>query len=149
MMRIGIRHGKDFFSGLILVSFGGITVLESLRYEMGSAARMQAGYFPCILGGILSLLGLTLVFRSFVIRGEPVKALAYRPLIMVTASVIAFAFLLESWGLIIATMALVFLCSLGRREFRLGEVFLLYICLIVLSTGLFVFGLGVTLKITP
>ncbi|MBI5967538.1 MAG: tripartite tricarboxylate transporter TctB family protein [Deltaproteobacteria bacterium] len=148
-MKIKIRSLKDFYSGVVFIVFGLIALVMSRSYAMGSAMRMGPGYFPKILGSLLILLGLIISFRSLLLTGEGIKKGESRPLIMVLVSVVVFAFLIKPLGLILATLALVVLSCLGWWEFRFREVVLLYIILAVLAVGLFIYGVGLPIKIWP
>lgn len=148
-MEIKIRNGKDFYAGLLFIFFGVGALIESSRYEIGTASRMQAGYFPSILGGALAFFGLLLFSRSFVLKGESVEPFALRPLLLVTLSVLVFGLLLRPLGLVLATLPLVVIGSLAGWKFRLREVVLLYLVLAAMAVGLFVYGLGLTFKVWP
>lgn len=47
----------------MLLLIGGLTVLGSLDYTIGSLARMGPGYFPLAIGVIIMILGLMLFFE--------------------------------------------------------------------------------------
>ena len=60
-----IKNGKDFWAGVMYLGFGIAFVIVSRNYSMGSALRMGPAYFPTWLGGLLTLLGLIIMARSF------------------------------------------------------------------------------------
>ena len=60
-MKVRIRCPRDFFAGVIFLSFGLCAVLVGRDYPMGTALRMGAGYFPFALF-LLLLVGLALFF---------------------------------------------------------------------------------------
>lgn len=60
-----IKNGKDFWAGLMYMGFGIFFMVVARNYTMGSALRMGPAYFPTWLGGLLALLGLVVVVRSF------------------------------------------------------------------------------------
>jgi hypothetical protein len=144
-----IRNSKDFYSGLIFILFGLFVVVVARSYPMGTALRMGPGYFPTLLGAILALLGLVIAVRGLWISGEVLKRGAFRPLLLVLGAVLAFAFLIESLGLVLATLVLVVTSSLAGEEFRLHEVAVLCLALTALAVGLFVYGLGLPFKVWP
>jgi hypothetical protein len=146
---IGIKGKKDFYAGLIFVFFGLFAIVESRGYTLGTAANMGPGYFPRILGGILILFGLILFLRSLWSFDGPLTALALRPVLLVTIAVLAFALLLEPLGIVMATLVLVFISSLGGWQFRLREVAILYLGLVALAVGLFAYGLGLSFRVWP
>ena len=147
-----ILDSKDFYAGLIFILFGIFAILEARRYTLGTAASMGPGYFPRILGGTLILFGLIILVRSLWLSDESLKSLALRPLFLVTIGVLAFAVLLEPLGMVVATLTLISISSLGSWKFRLRELVkmaVLYIGLVVLAAGLFVYGLGLSFRVWP
>lgn len=144
-----IRNRKDFYSGLIFIFFGVLAVLVARNYPTGTALSMGPGYFPTLLGGVLTLLGLIIAARAFWVSGEEVRSLALRPLVFVLGANLAFAVMIRSLGLVLATLALVFVSSLGGWEFRLREVTVLALALMALAVGLFVHGLGLPFDVWP
>ena len=148
-MKIGIRSRKDFGTGLIFVFFGAGAMVMSRHYPMGTVMRMGPGYFPCILGGLLALLGFVIALRALWVRGEAPTPLALRPVALVLGAVLAFALLVHSLGLVLAILALVVMSCPGGLEFRLREVAVLSLVLAALVLGLFVYGLGLPFKLWP
>ena len=86
-----IRYSQDFLSGLFFcgVAIGGIAL--SSRLDLGTPARMAAGFFPMWLSVVLLLLGAVVLFRSFFAASEPVGEVNARPLIAVLAGVVIFS----------------------------------------------------------
>lgn len=148
-MGIKIRSPKDFYSGLVFILFGVLAIALSRDYPMGSAMRMGPGYFPAILGGLLILLGFVIAGRALFVGAEGIKGGAVRPLLMVLGAVVAFAFMVQPLGLVLATLALVVISCLGGWEFRFREMVLLYLMLAALAVGLFIYGVGLQIKVWP
>jgi len=94
-------------------------------------------------------MGFAISLRSLWQSGERIAPWQPRPLLLVTAAVVAFAFLLGPLGLVGAILALVLLAALAGREFRPREVALLYLALTILAVGLFVYGLGLPFRLWP
>ncbi len=149
-MKIEIRKKKDFYAGLVFFLFGGLAVAVARGYPMGTTARMGPGYFPTVLGGILVLLGLVISARSLLgTRGDSVKGWALRPLFFILIGVLAFAFLVDRLGLVLAILVLILLSCLGGEEFRLREAALLFLVLAALSVSIFFYGLQLPFKVWP
>jgi hypothetical protein len=143
------HNPKDFYAGLFFIFFGTATLVISRSYAMGTAIRMGPGYFPTILGGILILLGLAVSARAFFVKGEPIKGGKIRPLLLILISILAFAYLLERVGLVLASFLLIMVSSLGGGEFRFREVLLFYFVLTALAVATFIYGLGLPFKVWP
>ena len=148
-MPLQIRHPKDFYAGLIFIVVGVVALLIGRDYSLGVATRMGPGYFPALLGGLLTLLGLIIALRSLLSDGPGVGHIGLRPLVLILVSMLAFAGLLEPAGLVIATAALIAIGCLGSVESRARDVIILSIALIAVALGLFVYGLGLPMKIWP
>ncbi len=148
-MRIRIRNRKDFYAGLIFIFFGVSAMLVARGYPMGRAARMGPGYFPYLLGGTLALLGLVIAARALWISGEPIKPWALRPLLLVLGAVLAFAFLVQPLGLVLAILALVFISCLAGWEYCLHEAIVLSLVLTALTVVVFFYGLRLPFNVWP
>ncbi len=144
-----IRGPKDFYSGLVFIFFGLLALVMSRSYPMGSAMRMGPGYFPTILGGLLVLLGLIIAVQGLSRVGEETKAWALRPLMMVLAAVGAFAYMIQPLGLMSATLALVVISCLGGSESRIREIAVLYLLVAALVVAIFIYGVGLPIKVWP
>ncbi len=148
-MKVTIRDSKDFFSGLIFLFFGGFAAIGARSYPLGTAARMGPGYFPTVLGGLLALLGAVIMARGLGVSGDPAKGWVLQPLLLVLAGVVAFALSVERLGMVAAVLALTIISCAGGTEFRLREVVALFLVLAALAVGIFVYGLGLPLKVWP
>jgi len=101
-----VSSPKDFWTGLIYVALGAAALWLGRDYTFGSAARMGPGYFPLVLSGILVVLGLVSLARSFIAKGEPVGAIFWKPLVLVLIGCAVFGLLLNPLGLPIALLTL-------------------------------------------
>jgi hypothetical protein len=147
-MRLAVPRSKDFWAGMTFILLGGLALWIGQDYAVGTARRMGPGYFPALLGWILCILGAIVAVRGLAVEGETVPRGALRPF-LVLVGVIAFALLLQSAGLVVATLALIVIGSLGGREFRLLEVAALALALILLAIVVFVWGLGLQFTVWP
>ena len=144
-----VRSPKDFWAGVLYAAFGGAGVfIAAGEYPMGTGARMGPGYFPIVLGVLLLGFGLACLVRAFARAGEPIGAIAWKPLGLVTLATVLFGLLLPSLGLIVALFALALVAAAASRMFRFdlgaaaGLVALVAACAVV-----FVVALGVPLPL--
>ena len=140
-----VSNQKDLCAGLLFVAIGSVAVIAASHYAFGSTMRMGPGYFPVVLGGILIVLGVAIGARALW-SGEvkPLPRVPLRPILLVTLSILAFAFLLERFGLVPAIITAVVVSCLGGHEFKLREVIPLAVFLAVASVLLFYVGLGLS-----
>jgi hypothetical protein len=138
-----IRSQKDFWAGALYAGLGGTALVLARDYGMGTSARMGPAYFPTVLGGLLLLIGAISVARSFVAKGEPIGAIAWKPMVLVTVATILFGALLRPAGLVIALAALILVSAAASVKFRVDwRALALMLALIAFCALVFVKGLG-------
>jgi hypothetical protein len=142
-----IRNTKDFCTGLIYVFFGSSAVLLARDYGMGTALRMGAGYFPTVLGALLTLIGIVSLIRSFITPGSPIGGLAFKGLLLVVGSTLVFGLIIRGAGLAIALPVLVIVSAYASVHFRWGLSLALAAGLTLFCVLVFLKGLGVPLPI--
>jgi hypothetical protein len=140
-------QSKDFWSGVIFVVAGVSAVGFGRNHPMGTAMRMGPAYFPTVLGGLLALIGLIAIVRTFFRTGPPVGHIAYGKLALVTAANMLFALLLRPLGLVGALVLLVVVSAYASRRFRWPITLALAIGLAVGSSIIFVKLLGLPISI--
>ena len=141
-MNADIRNNKDFWAGAMLIAVGATAVVIARDYPFGNASRMGPGYFPSVLGGILTLFGVALLVRGLRSNEQIVGGWSLRALIVLPVSFVLFGFLMDRAGFLPALVVLIFGSAAAGREFKFGEVALLTLVLTALSVGIFIWGLG-------
>lgn len=145
-----IKSPRDFWAGLMFIGFGLFAAVWAYaNYQMGTAVRMGPAYFPVVLGGLLALLGALVLLESLAVEGPPVARFHFRPLILITAASVLYGYIMKPAGLVVATLAVVFISAYGGHEFKWREVVILYVVLIVFSVLVFVKGLTLPFPICP
>lgn len=145
---------KNVLSGFLFIAIALIGLLVSRHYPVGTALRMGTGYVPRLLLWILLLLGGVIAMQGLRERdsGDHEDSdgfVVLRPIVFVTAALVAFGLSIERLGLIVAIVLLMGLGSLASRELRFGEVLLTTAALMALALGIFIFGLGLTIPVWP
>jgi hypothetical protein len=142
-----IRSTKDFWTGLLYIFFGSIAVIVARDYGMGTGVKMGPAYFPTILGGLLAGIGVISVVRSFITPGTPIGAFAFKGLILITVSVVLFAFIVRSAGLVVALPLLVIMSASASARFRWPVALIMAAVLAIFCILVFVQALGIPLPI--
>lgn len=148
-MGIRIRSPRDFCAGLFFLFFGVFTATVARGYPMGTAMRMDAGYFPFVLGVLLAALGAIICVKGLVIRGPRIESVSPRALVLVLAAIGSFGATVEVAGIVVATGLLVMIAAAASPESRPREVVALIAFLLALSVGVFTYGLGLPFKLWP
>jgi hypothetical protein len=147
-----LKSQKDFWSGLMFIVAGIAFAWGATAYNFGSAARPGPGYFPFGLGVLLVILGAIVLLKSLTVDtpdGDPVEKFAWRPIIVITLSLVVFGFVLPKLGMIISLPLLVFMASFAGDEFHPVEVAINAAVLTVGSWAIFIKGLGLTIPLWP
>ncbi len=144
-----VRNPKDFYAGLLFVAIGVVDLVIVRSYPLGTASRMGPGYFPRILGILLVGLGALLSLRGFRSGGEAMSRWQWRPLTIILLSVLIWGLAALKLGLVVASMALVFVSSVASDEFGWKEALLSGAIQAAAMTALFIYGLGIPLPVWP
>jgi hypothetical protein len=147
-----LKSQKDFWSGLMFIVAGIAFAWGATAYNFGSAARPGPGYFPFGLGVLLAILGAIVLLKSLTVDtpdGDPVEKFAWRPIIVITLSLVVFGFVLPKLGMIISLPLLVVMASFAGDEFHPEEVAINAAVLTVGSWLIFIKGLGLTIPLWP
>ncbi len=147
-----IKSQRDFYSGLMFLVVGSLFAWGATSYSMGTSANPGAGYFPLMLGIILAGLGGIVLFKSLTIEaegGDPIGAIAWRPLLVTVASITTFGFLLPRMGLVFTVPLLIFMVSLAGDDFRWKGVLVAAVVLTVFAWAVFVKGLSLVIPMWP
>ena len=142
-----IRSTKDFWTGVLYLFFGVTAILVARDYGMGTGGRMGPAYFPTVLGGLLAVVGVIAVIRSFITAGTPIGAFAFKGLILITVSVVLFAFIVRSAGLVVALPLLVIMSASASARFRWPVALIMAAVLAIFCILVFVQALGIPLPI--
>jgi hypothetical protein len=149
---VKIKSQKDFWSGLMFVATGLGFAAGATNYSFGTSARPGPGYFPFGLGILLAILGALVLFKSLTIEsegGDPVGAIPWRPLGLITLAVVVFGLTLPKLGMIISLPILILIASLAGDEFKLKEVLINIVVLTLGSWAIFIKGLSLVIPLWP
>lgn len=132
---------------MIYIGFGASAIFIARDYVMGTAVRMGPAYFPTILGGLLILIGTISLVRSFIVRGTPIGALAFKGISFVVGSTVVFGLVVRGAGLVVALALLVIISAYGSVRFRWAPTIVMAVGLTIFCVLVFIKGLGVPLPI--
>ena len=141
-MKGGLRDNQDFWSGVMLIAVGMTAVVIARNYPFGTSLRMGPGYFPTVLGSILSLFGLWFLAKAFRSTEKIEPGWSLRALVVIPVSLVLFGILMTHGGFVPALIVLIFGSALASTEFNLIEVVLLTVGLTIGCIAVFIWGLG-------
>lgn len=147
-----IKSQKDFWSGLMFVVAGLGFAWGATEYSFGSSARPGPAYFPFGLGILLTLIGAMVWFASITIEtedGDRIGAIAWKPLLIITLSVVMFGLMLPRLGMVISLPVLVIVAALAGDEFHWKDALINATILTVSSWLIFIKGLSLIIPLWP
>jgi hypothetical protein len=155
-----IKSQKDFFAGLMFLIVGSAFAYFSLKYNVGTGARMGPGYFPRLLGVLLAIFGGIIIFHSLRAKikgGDLIGSFAWKPLCFIIGANLVFGILLgglpsiklPAMGLIAGIYALVFIGSKAGDTYNVKEVFILSTILAIGSYLAFIVLLKLQFPVWP
>ena len=147
-----IKSEKDFWSGLMFLLAGVAFAWGATNYNFGSSARPGPAYFPFGLGVLMAFLGGLILFKALTFEvdgGDKIGNWAWKPLIMVTATVAIFGWTLPHLGMVVALPILVVVAALAGDEFHWKDALISAVVLTAGSWFIFIWGLKLTIPLWP
>ena len=139
----------DLLTAAIFVGVGVLGLWAGRTLDFGSLASMGAGFVPTIICWLLIGIGLWVGLLGLRRGYTPIEPAKLRPILVITASIVGFAFIAAWLGFVAASLFLIVASSLAERETRVVETVLLAIGLSIFGALVFVVGLGVQIKLLP
>jgi len=146
-----IRNQRDFWSGVLFVVTGVLFMILSRQYQFGTAAKMGPGYFPTVLGGIMTVLGLMLMVPAISAKSPEVKIdrIDLKVIGIILLAVAVYAATLPALGFIVSLVLLIFISSMASHEFTWKTTAVSSVVLLVFSYLVFVKGLELQFPFLP
>jgi hypothetical protein len=144
---------RDLWAGIVFAAVGIAALWLGRELTAGTAAEMGEGYVPRAMAlSLVALGGLIAGTAAWRGLGKPearFDGMRWRPILFVTAAVLAFVLSLQPLGLVAAIVASATAANFAGQPLSWRALLAL---VAVLSTGviaLFVWGLGLPLRVLP
>jgi Tripartite tricarboxylate transporter TctB family len=145
-----ISQKRDYYAGGLMMLIGLGAAFESRNYNMGTLFHMGPGFFPLILGIVMTFLGILIAGVAATSEAAPDDQLTlpkpeWIAWLCILAGPFLFIILGSYGGLIPATFACVFVSALGDRTSTLKGALALAAGVTVFGVALFSYLLQVSL----
>ena len=138
-----MRDYRDICGGGFLAILGaGAAFYAMTTLNVGTVARMGPGMFPAAIACILMALGLAVLLPALFRAGEFPRTDA-RSLLMILASILAFALMIRPFGMVPAIIVQTALASFADSKLSLLGIAVLASCVSFSATLIFKIGLGI------
>lgn len=144
-------HGKlpDLLGAGFAIVLGLFVLFESSHYTLGTLRDMGPGYFPRMFSVLLIILGALLALAALLSKdtAERISLPRLGSVIFIGAAFISFALLIDRFGMIPAVFSAVFLSTFASSNVRIGRSLVLSAATACACAALFVFALGLPIKV--
>ena len=149
----GLSKNKDFIAGLMFVAIGAAFWYGAGDYKSGSAARMGPGWFPTVLGAMMTFLGVLIAALGLKNQAKwsATEGIGWtwRPVIILTAAVVLFGFALPTLGMIAAIIMLTFISGVAAHDKEYKSLAMITVIMCIFCAAVFVWGLRLQMKLFP
>ena len=128
---------RNRIAGLVLILVGLFVTLEAVGYGLGQISRLGPGALPFGLGISIAIFGV-LIATVNPDGADTMPVIKWRPVSMILSALLAFALLIDTAGLLIATAALVFISGVADPDHSWRSLLTIYVSLIVFVYIVFV-----------
>jgi putative tricarboxylic transport membrane protein len=144
-----IKSTQEFATGLLFIGVGLAALWIGADYHMGTAQRPGTGVLPRILSWCLIGTGALLWLKALLSEGPGLTRWAWRPVVMVALATVAFALMIDRFGLVVSMLISMTLAALGTPETRWREYTAFALIMVVIGVGMFIYGLRMPIQILP
>ena len=137
----------------MFIVIGIIFWVGATNYQMGSAARMGPGWFPSVLGAIMTFLGV--LIAGIGLKNQAIWAQTegigwtWKPVIILTVAVVLFGFALPTLGMVAAIILLTFLSGMAAHDREYKSLAMITVIMCIFCAAVFVWGLKLQMKLFP
>ncbi|MFD2262126.1 tripartite tricarboxylate transporter TctB family protein [Lacibacterium aquatile] len=147
-----IRAPKEFWSGVLFLFIGVTFFALSFEFPLLQRRGIGAGMFPAVVSGCLMLIGVVIIARGALLKGDEEEAghpIAWKALAAVVIGVVLFGVLIRTAGLLIAVPTLMLLVSPASTKFKIIPAVLLAVFMTGFCWLVFTKGLGLPIPVAP
>lgn len=115
-----IRNHQDFWAGLLFVGAGSVFVIGASGFEVGDSRQPGAGYFPLLLGLLMTVLGGLINFKAVTFEtddGAPIVTTDWSFMLSTFGAVLLAAAFLPVIGLCATVLPMAAVLSVGGGSF--------------------------------
>jgi len=147
-----IKSQRDFWAGVMFVGTGVVFALAARHHPLGDSAEPGPGTITLLLSVVMVILGAIVGFKALTIEaddGDPIGAIAWRPLLAIVSAVVVFAATITRLGLAFAVPLVIVIASLSESRFVWRSVLVNGVVSTLLAWLVFIVGLKLTIPMWP
>ncbi len=142
-----LRSSQDFAAGLFLIFIALFALYLGWKLPMGTLRSMGPGMLPISLAFMVGAGGAALVAMSLTTDGEKLTRWSVRGLFFIVASILVFAYTVQTMGLIVAGPASMLVAMMASEDIKWVEGIIFCVLMTVLCSLMFKTLLGLPIPI--
>lgn len=144
-----MKGPQEIFCGLMFIFVGVIGVVVGWDYPRGTPIRLGTGVFPALLSWGLIIIGAIVFVQGAITSGPAVGRIAWRPVTLIALAASAFAVLIETGGLLAATLVMMIIAAFAGDDHSVKEFSIFSVIMLIMAWFLFIFILDMPIKVFP
>jgi hypothetical protein len=143
------RALKDLLAGGIFIGFGlAFAIGAATSYEIGTTLRMGPGYFPLLVGGLLTVLGGLIVAKGFIAgEGAELGSIPWKAAVLILGAFVVFGATVRGLGLIPSLFITVLMAAFAGQRTSIVAPVAIAVGLTILSILIFIVALQLRLPL--
>jgi hypothetical protein len=142
------RAAADLLCGAIFIAFGLFFGVLAVTYDVGTPFQMGPGFFPLVLGTILTLLGVLIAVSGLFNEEEtPLGVVPWRAIVLLPLAFIFFGLTVRNLGVVLSLLVTTLLATYASQRTGVIEGMLIAAGLTVASVLIFIVGLQLRLPL--
>ena len=140
---------KNLGAGITFLAIAGIYGASALTtLPLGSLTDMGPAFFPVTLCGILAVIGIALVARSFAgVRVTAFEVIAWRPMLIISGAILFFGTFIRETGVAPAVFVTTCVCALAAKGTSTRQAAATGAVMAVLCVLVFIYGVRLPLPV--
>ena len=135
-------NSKDLACGILFVAIGLFFALNAWReLRIGRAFEMGPGYFPILLGVLLTGLGIAIAITALGKPAESFGLISVRGTCLISLSVLFFAVTARPLGMLPSLLISTFIAACSTRQATFRSAIILSLVLTAFNIGIFIYAL--------
>lgn len=146
---IKVQNPQDVYGGMALILLALIAYVASNELPGMRGFAFGPGTAPRLFAGALAILALGVVVGGFLKAGPDVSPYAFRGVIFIIGSILAFAASIRPLGLVIASFATMIVCAAAAEDVKWRESIVVAAAVTAFCAVLFPYGLNLPFQLWP
>ena len=139
----------ELVGGAVMSLTGVAAAVAASTYGLGTARAVGPGLFPLCLGVVLAVMGVAVIFEGRTSTALPPKV-PWRPILSITAGLIAYGLFVERLGAFAAVVALIVCAGFAEPRFRPGSTLgVALACCAFMAALAWAFWGAITIRLLP